>query len=59
MKTWVEIFRFSEPDGIANTERCVNDYLRAHKIEPISVSMSFKDGYIFFAVVVKKSEDTE
>jgi hypothetical protein len=48
-----------EPDGIGDAERSVNRHLREREIEPISVSMSFKDGYIFLAVVVKESEGTE
>ena len=56
MKTWIEIFEYGE---MCNVEGCVNTYCRNKGVEPISASMSFNDGKVFLAVVLKESEDTE
>lgn len=56
MKTWIVIFEY---DGVRSADECANRYCRDRGIEPISVSMSFKDDRVFLAVVVKESEDTE
>lgn len=56
MNTYVKTFRC---EYFCNVESTVNDYCRNRNLTPLSISMTTNSGYIYVAVVVKKSEDTE